>query len=167
MNEHKPMPPIGIDTVPWTDWHEGVRFGIRYRVLSDTRNGGRKIGVSYEELPAGKQSCPLHYHMLEEEHIVALEGEATLRLGDERHTLKAGDYVCFPAGERTGHCLVNETDAPFRYLMIGDHDPNEVAVFPDSNKVLVRALGRAIFRGDARADYFDGERTDEEIETKR
>ena len=167
MNEHKPMPPIAIDTVPWTDWHEGVRFGIRYRVLSDTRNGGRKIGVSYEELPAGKQSCPLHYHMLEEEHIVALEGEATLRLGDERHTLKAGDYVCFPAGERTGHCLVNETDAPFRYLMIGDHDPNEVAVFPDSNKVLVRALGRAIFRGDARADYFDGERTGEEIETKR
>jgi len=33
--------------------------------------------------------------------------------------------------------------------------------------VLVRALGHAIFRGDARADYFDGERTGEEIETKR
>jgi uncharacterized cupin superfamily protein len=155
--------PIRIEDVAWTEWHEGVRFGSRYRVLSDTRGGARKIGVAYEELPPGKQSCPFHYHMLEEEHIVALDGEATLRLGAERYPLRAGDYVCFPAGEPAGHCLINEGEEPFRFLIIGDHEPSEVCAYPDSNKVLVRALDRAIFREPRRADYWDGERADEPI----
>lgn len=103
MSEAKPRGPIAIDSVPWQEFSEGARFGSRFRVLSDTRGADRrKIGISYEELPPGKQSVPLHYHMVEEEHIVALEGEATLRLGEERYTLKAGDYVGFPAGQRAG-----------------------------------------------------------------
>ena len=163
MNDDTHGGPVSIDSVPWTEWHEGVRFGSRYRVLSDTQKGGRKIGVSYEELPPGKQSCPFHYHLLEEEHIVALEGEATLRLGAERLPIKAGDYVCFPAGQRLGHCLVNETDRPFRFLMIGDNNPAEVCVYPDTNKVLVRALDRARFRDGDRVDYWDGERVDEPV----
>lgn len=153
----KPRGPIAIDSVPWTEFTQGARFATRYRVLSDTRNDGRKIGVSYEELPPGKQSCPFHYHVKEEEHIVALEGEATLRLGDERYTLRAGDYVGFPAGQRAGHCLINESDKPFRYIIIGDNDPNEVCVYPDSNKIMVRALDRAILRDGERLDYWDGE----------
>jgi uncharacterized cupin superfamily protein len=163
MNEDPHGGPVSIESVPWTEWREGVRFGSRYRVLSDTRKDRRKIGLSYEELPPGKQSCPFHYHLLEEEHIVALEGEATLRLGAERYTLKAGDYVCFPAGQRLGHCLVNESARPFRFLMIGDSNPSEVCIYPDSNKVLVRALDRAFFRAGERVDYWDGERVDEPI----
>jgi uncharacterized cupin superfamily protein len=153
--------PITIEDLPWTEWRQGVRFQSRYRVLSDTRKQGRKIGISYEELPPGKQSVPFHYHLLEEEHIIALEGEATLRLGDGRYRIRAGDYVGFPAGQRAGHCLVNESDAPFRFLMIGDHEPNEVCVYPDSAKVMVRGLDRAIFRDAERLDYWNGERAEE------
>lgn len=162
----KPRGPIAIESIPWSDANQGERFAFRYRVLSDTRNEGRKIGISYEELPPGKQSVPFHYHLLEEEHIVALAGEATLRLGDERHTIRAGDYVGFPAGQRTGHCLINEGNAPFRYIVIGDRAPDDVCVYPDSNKVLVRALDRAIFRDGERLDYWDGEREDVPIERK-
>jgi uncharacterized cupin superfamily protein len=167
MSEAKPRGPVAIESVPWTDWSEGARYGSRFRVLSDTRGEDkRKIGVSYEELPPGKQSCPLHYHMLEEEHIIALEGEATLRLGEERYTIKAGDYVGFPAGQRVGHCLVNEGDKPFRFIMIGDNQPNEICVYPDSNKFSVRALNddkRFIQRFAERIDYFDGEKKDEPL----
>lgn len=160
----KPIGPIAIDSVAWQDWSEGVRFGGRVRVLSDTRGEDkRKIGISYEELPPGKQSCPFHYHMVEEEHIVALEGEAILRLGEARHTIRAGDYVGFPAGQRAGHCLINETDKPFRFLMIGDNAPNEVCVYPDSGKVMVSNLGRAIFREAASLDYWDGEKAGEPL----
>ncbi len=159
----KPTGPVAIESVPWSEFSEGVRFALRYRVLSNTREHGRKIGVSYEELPPGKQSVPFHYHLVEEEHIVALEGECTLRLGDERYTLRAGDYVCFPAGQRAGHCLINETSKPFRFIMIGDHDPNEVAVYPDSNKILIRGLDRAILRDENRLPYTDGERADEPV----
>jgi uncharacterized cupin superfamily protein len=161
MNEtKKPRAPVAIESVPWTEFSQGVRFGTRYRVLSDTRNDGRKIGVSYEEVLPGKQSCPFHYHMKEEEHIIALEGEATLRLGEERYTLRAGDYVGFPAGQRAGHCLINESDKPFRYIMIGDNDPDEICVYPDSNKILIRSLDRAIVRDGERLDYWDGEKVD-------
>ena len=160
MNDAAPRGPIAIDSVPWQEFSEGARFANRFRVLSDTREGGRKIGVSYEELPPGKQSAPLHYHMVEEEHIIALEGEATLRLGEERFTLKAGDYVAFPAGQRAAHCLINESDKPFRFIMIGDRAENEVCVYPDSGKIMVYNLGRLILREAESLDYFDGERTD-------
>jgi uncharacterized cupin superfamily protein len=166
VGEAKPRGPIAIDSVPWTEWGRGARFALRYRVLSDTRKDGRKIGVSYEELPPGKQSVPFHYHLLEEEHIIVLEGEAMLRLGEDHYRIKAGDYVGFPAGQRAGHCLINESDKPFRFIMIGDRQPNEVCVYPDSNKVLVDALDRAIFRDAERLDYWDGEPADEAVTRK-
>ena len=50
--------------------------------------------------------------------------------------------------------------------MIGDNQPSEVCVYPDSNKVLVRGLDRAIFRDPARLDYWDGERADEPVERR-
>jgi uncharacterized cupin superfamily protein len=164
MSEEKPRGPIAIESVPWTEWEGGVRFGSRYRVLSDTRGDDkRKIGVSYEELPPGKQSVPFHYHMIEEEHIIALEGEATLRLGEERYPIKAGDYVGFPAGQRAGHCLINEGDKPFCFIMIGDNSPDEVCVYPDSGKIMILSLDRLIQRKGESLDYFDGERKDEPI----
>jgi uncharacterized cupin superfamily protein len=153
--------PIAIDTVPWTEWSDVPRFGIRYRHLSLAALGeDYRIGVAIEELAPGMQTAPAHYHIFEEEHVYVLEGTPTLRLGAGRHVMKPGDYVCFPAGQKAGHCLINETDAPCRYVIIGEDDPNEVVVYTDSNKVLVRALGRrALFDLDATRGYWDGEET--------
>jgi uncharacterized cupin superfamily protein len=160
----KPRGPVPIDSLPWTEWSQGARFQSRFRTLSSTAKDGRKIGIGFEELPPGKQSCPFHFHMLEEEHIIALKGEATLRLGEERYTIRAGDYVGFPAGQRAGHCLVNESGAPFRFIIIGDKQPGDVCVYPDSGKLAVPLLGGAILRDAERLDYWDGERADEPIE---
>ncbi len=163
----KPRGPFAVESVAWDPWSEGVRFGGKVRVLSNTRAPGSrlKIGVAIEELPPGKQSCVFHYHLLEEEHILILSGSATLRLGADRHAVKTGDFVSFPAGDPNGHCLLNETEAPCTFLIIGDNDPNEVCVYPDSNKVMVRALGRQgmddIFDAAATLDYWHGEKADE------
>jgi uncharacterized cupin superfamily protein len=129
--------------------------------LTRARREGRKIGIAYEELPPGRQSVTFHYHLLEEEHIIALKGEATLRLGEKRYRIKAGDYVAFPAGQRAGHCLVNDSGAPFLFIIIGDHNPHDVCIYPDSNKISIRAFDRAIVRNGERLDYWDGERADE------
>jgi uncharacterized cupin superfamily protein len=158
--------PFAIESIDWEPWSEpGTRFGGKVRMLSSTRSGGMKIGVAIEELAPGKQSCPLHYHLVEEEHMMILEGTATLHLGDERIPVKAGDFVSFPAARPEGHCLVNEGDAPCRYLVIGDHSPDEVCVYPDSNKIMVRALNKAgiaddVFDASATRDYYDGEGKD-------
>ena len=86
-------------------------------------------------------------------------GRATLRLGAERHAVSAGDYVVFPAGRKVGHCLVNDSDAFCRYLIIGERNPNEVAVYPDSGKVRVRWLDENLRR--VPVDYWDGEGSDD------
>ncbi len=149
--------PIASESVPWKEWQQGGRFGSRYRPLTEAVMGKEyRVGVSIEELPPGKQSCPFHWHVKEEEHILALEGRATLRLGDERIELRAGDYAVFPARQEAGHCLVNESDEVFRFVMIGEKKRDEVCVYPDSNKVLVRSLGLVLDR-DAVVDYWHGE----------
>jgi uncharacterized cupin superfamily protein len=92
--------------------------------------------------------------------VLILEGSVRLRLGERSFEMKAGDYVCFPAGQREGHCLINESDRICRYFVVGERDPNEVCVYTDSNKIMVRALGE-IYDKSATRQYFDGEPTDE------
>ena len=72
--------PFMIENVPWESSSHGERFGMRYRQLGNY-GGGSHVGVCYEELAPGKQTCPAHYHMLEEEHLLVLEGSLRLRLG--------------------------------------------------------------------------------------
>jgi uncharacterized cupin superfamily protein len=162
-NAPKPIAPkiTPSGDVPWTEWKDVPRFGIRYRHLTRANIGDAyHVGVAIEELPPGMQTAPAHYHIFEEEHVYMLEGTVTLRLGAERYKMHAGDYVCFPAGQTAGHCLINESDAPARYVIIGEDNPNEVVVYTDSNKVMLRALGRrVIFDMAARRTYWDGENT--------
>ena len=162
MADAAPKGPIRIDDVAWEPWSEGVRFGGRVRRLAP-EGSATHVGVLMEELAPGKQSAPFHWHTCEEEHMVFLEGRATLRLGDRHHPVQAGDYVCFPAGQRAGHCLVNDSDAPCRYLVIGERDPNDVCFYPDSGKVMMRGADRAVFSLTDAKDYWDGERADEPL----
>lgn len=151
--------PVSARDVPVETFAKGERFAIHYRHLTAAVLGDKyRVGVALEELPPGKQSNQFHYHMLEEEHLYILEGACTLRLGEARHPMRAGDYAVFPAGRKAGHCLINETDAVCRYLMIGEHNSNEVSVYPDSDKVQVRWLDERYDRA-ARRDYWDGEET--------
>ena len=153
--------PISSDTVAWTEFNDVPNFGVRYKHLSSAALGDAyHVGVAIEELPPGMQTAPAHYHFLEEEHLYILEGALTARIGAATHRMKAGDYVCFPAGQKAGHCLINHTAAPCRYVVIGENNPNEVVVYTDSNKVLVRPLGRrALFDLAATRNYWDGEKT--------
>lgn len=165
-NEPKQEPrrePVDVESLPWREWGRGERYSVRTRVLSDTRQTTLRIGVVIEELPPGKQSCPFHYHMLEEEHILMLEGELTLRLGEERLRFRAGQFVSFPAGAPRAHCLLNEGNETARYLLIGDSNPNEVCMYPDSGKVQLRAFGKSLYRHGPKVDYFDGEKADEPL----
>ncbi|MER8752888.1 cupin domain-containing protein, partial [Mesorhizobium sp. M1050] len=160
-DEAKPPVPFASDEVPWTEWSAVPRFSVRYRHLSLAALGeNHHVGVAIEELPAGKQNSPKHYHILEEEHVFILEGTLTTYVGDAAYAMKAGDYICFPAGAAAGHCLINTSDAPCRYVIVGERNPNDVVVYTASNKVLVRALGnRAIFDLAATRSYWDGEDT--------
>lgn len=146
--------PFAADTAPLEVFSRGERFGSSFRHLSSFA-GGDHVGVALEELPPGKETNPSHYHMLEEEHAYILEGALTLKLGARDYVMKAGDYVCFPAGQKVGHSMFNHTDAPCRYLIIGERNPNDVIVYPESGRVSVRLTGEG-YRKSATMDYWEG-----------
>ena len=147
--------PFSVEDVPWEEYAHGERFGTRFRQLGEY-GGCSHVGVCLEEIPPGRQAYVAHYHHLEEEQLLVLEGRPTLRLGERRIQMEPGGYVVFPAGQKVGHALVNETDEPVRYLIIGERDPNEVTVHTDTGRVGVRLTG-AGYRMDESVDYWDGE----------
>ena len=147
--------PFSVEDVPWEEYAHGERFGTRFRQLGEY-GGCSHVGVCMEEIAPGRQAYVAHYHLLEEEQLLVLEGRPTLRLGERRIPMEPGSYVVFPAGQKAGHALVNETDEPVRYLIIGERNPDEVTVHTDTGRVGVRLVGEGYRMGD-RVDYWDGE----------
>lgn len=146
--------PFRVEDVPVAQFSHG-RFGSSYREVGKF-GGASHVGVAIEELAPGQQSNMRHYHMLEEEHVLVLEGSLTLLLGDARHEMAAGSYVCFPAGQKAGHALLNEGTSVCRYLLIGERNPHDVIVYPDTGRVGVRLTGEG-YRKAAVMDYWEGE----------
>jgi uncharacterized cupin superfamily protein len=146
--------PFDIGRVPWQEFFRGTRYGMRYQHLSRF-GGGSQISVAMEVLPPGRQANQAYFHMLEEEHVFVLEGSLTLRLGAKSYPMRAGNYVCFPAGQKVAHALINHTTEPCRYLVLGNPHPHEVAVFPDSGRVQVKLTGES-YRKSSTMEYWDG-----------
>jgi uncharacterized cupin superfamily protein len=122
--------------------------------------GSKGLGVSWFELQPGRKSFPFHFHLANDEAVFILEGEGVLRLGDEEHRVRAGDYVAFPPGP-PGHQLINRSDGPLRFLAMSTMREPEVAVYPDSKKLGVLARGHGIMsvhRQDDAVDYYQDEK---------
>jgi len=159
------MPTVNESDLEWSEEDHG-ETAFRRKQLSAAA-GGEDIGCSLYEIPPGKRAWPYHYHTGNEEAIYVLDGAGTLRLDGDSHDLAAGDYVACPAGERGGHRVINDGDAPLRYLAVSTMDDPDVLVYPDSDKVGVytgsapgdhehRDLTK-YFPADADVDYWDGE----------
>jgi uncharacterized cupin superfamily protein len=120
--------PIREADIPWNVWYESTDREIRGKGLCDI-GGESSIGVGLLELSPGCNTRPAHYHVREEEHLFALSGKAKLFLGRDVFELEAGSFVCFPAGQKLLHHLVNDSDEPFRYIMIGVRDNTDRIVY--------------------------------------
>ncbi len=119
--------------------------------------GSERTGLCHVEIAAGKQGAPHHCHSAEEEIFVILEGGGTLRLGDERAPIRAGHVLGRPPGTRVAHSF-RAGDEGMTYLAYGTREPNDIAYYPDSNKVNFRGIG--LITRLERVDYWDGEPED-------
>jgi|RhiMetdeSRZDD1v2_1073273.scaffolds.fasta_scaffold60446_3 uncharacterized cupin superfamily protein len=127
--------------------------------------GAEHLGATIYELSPGNSICPYHWHAANEELLIVLAGTPMLRTPDGERGLDEGEVVAFPTGESGAHKVANRSDRPVRVLMVSELNAPEVAVYPDSGKVMARqqapgtpATGiRAIFRLDDGVDYWDGE----------
>ena len=145
--------PFAVEDVAWEEFSHGTRYATRFRQLGEF-GGCQRVGVCLEELAAGMQAYPNHYHHLEEEQLYILAGSVTLRLGQRSYVMNAGSYVVFPAGQKAGHSIYNHGDVVCRYLVIGERNPQDVIVYPDSNRVSVRLTGEGYDKA-ATMEYWD------------
>ncbi|HVA32209.1 MAG TPA: cupin domain-containing protein [Gaiellaceae bacterium] len=130
------------------------------------RLGAVGWGGTVYELGPGERICPYHWHVAEEEWLLVLEGEPTLRGSDGDQSLRAWDVAVFRRGPGGAHEVRNDTDGTVRVLMLSTITASrlEICVYPDSGKMdagwtdsdgKVHVLRN---RPENNIDYFDGER---------
>jgi uncharacterized cupin superfamily protein len=148
-------PVTNLDEAP-TEGGGEAPWGATWKVLTPhMRAAGGSLGVVQNTLPPGNVGCPFHWHAREDEVFFVLSGRGVLRYGELEREIGPGDCISCPAGTRVAHQIANPFDADLVYLAIGPYDPDEVCGYPDSGKVMVRAL-RAVGMLEKR-DYMDGE----------
>jgi uncharacterized cupin superfamily protein len=147
---------INVADVQEIEHLNGEHWGGAHKPLTPSmRPKGGHLGVRQSRLPPGRATCPFHYHQLDDEAFFILSGRGVLRYGDDVRELRPGDCVSCPAGTKVAHQIANPFDVDLLYLGIGMNDPNEVCVYPDAGKILVRSLQAVgVLK---RVDYMEGE----------
>ena len=114
--------------------------GRWYRRLAPA-TGLTDFGASLVRLEPGAWSSQRHWHEGEDELMVMIEGEAVLVEDEGRTVLKAGDVVAWAKDVANGHHLINESDAPFRFLVVGT-DNGKDCHYPDIDLLAEGATDR-------------------------
>jgi uncharacterized cupin superfamily protein len=137
------------------------REGWRVKESSVRRRvGAELIGASLYEVEPGNKLWPYHTHYANEEWVIVLRGEPTLRTPEGEQTLEEGDVVCFPRGKDGAHQIVNRTDAPIRVLMLSTMIGPDIIEYFDTGKVFAESVaGERIMlsRPGPTVDYWEGE----------
>lgn len=125
--------------------------------------GSERLGLSVWEVPPGEAAYPYHHHLGEEELVVVLEGQPTLRTPEGWRELAEGETVAFLRGEHGAHQLVNRTEQTVRFLAFSTSGDPDIVIYPDSGKIgaferLPEGGGLwAMFRAGDTVDYHEGE----------
>jgi uncharacterized cupin superfamily protein len=114
-----------------------ARMGDRRKRRIGDALGLTHVGVNLVTLGPGGQSAMRHWHTNEEEFVYMLEGEAVLITNAGEQVLTVGMVAGFPAGKRDAHHFVNRSQAPVRYLEVGERNERDNAFYPDDDVMWV------------------------------
>lgn len=135
------MPKIDIDSVP-------LRTGSTYPEPYASQMAGRtsrklgkaagitQFGANLVYLDPGAMASQRHWHETEDEFAVVLTGELVLVEDSGETPMRPGDCAAWRAGEANGHHLVNRSDAPASFLVVGTSNPDEIAWYSDIDMVV-------------------------------
>jgi uncharacterized cupin superfamily protein len=117
--------------------------GRDFRWRSLTREvGAKRTGLGIYEVAPGQAHWPYHFELAEEEWLIVLAGEVTLRTPDGERVLRVGDVACFPAGADGAHAVRNAGTEPARFAMpsssLGFADG---CIYPDAGSFVLRGPG--------------------------
>ncbi len=93
--------------------------------------GLTQFGVNITTLEPGAWSSQRHWHLNEDELVVALEGDMVIVDENGRHPFKQGQCMGWKANTPNAHCIVNESVKSVKFLIVGTRVETEEAHYPD------------------------------------
>lgn len=147
------MPIIDIQSWPVTKGSESVGYpkphdkgcDLYEAVALGEAAGLTQFGVNIEKLLPGGMSSQRHWHENEDEFLYVLTGEIVLVEDDGEHVLTEGTAVGWRAGEANGHHLINRSDEPSFYLIVGNRAKSDTVHYPDIDLHYTRQNGEPQF----------------------
>lgn len=139
---------------------------LRRRSFVGRDAGATHLGASLLELPPGRTAFPYHLHHGNEELLVVIAGQPTLRTPEGSRELEPGEVVAFARGEGGAHQVSNFSDEAVRFLIVSEMRAPDFVEYPDSGKFAARENppgpgepGRwLIGRVEEAVEYTDGEK---------
>jgi uncharacterized cupin superfamily protein len=107
-----------------------------WQQLSD-QYGIDKFGFSIDIIPPGAMSSLRHWHNLEDEFVFVIEGELVLVTNDGEFLMKENDMMGFKAGDKNAHHLINKSNKPARFIVVGARVPGDMGFYPDDDLLWV------------------------------
>ncbi|MFD2174427.1 cupin domain-containing protein [Rhodobacter lacus] len=107
--------------------------------------GLTQFGVNIVTLEPGAVASLRHWHLNEDEFALVLEGELVLVEDAGAEAMRPGDCAAWKAGVANGHCFVNRSEAPARFLVVGSRAEVEVVTYSDVDMQIHIAGGKARF----------------------
>ena len=153
-------------------WPAGMNAKEQYQAkLGDIgrRLGAQKLGYNVTVIPPHKTGFPTHAHRANEEMFFILEGDGTIRMGQETYAIGKGDLIaCPPGGKGTAHQIINTGSVELKFLAVSTEISPDLCDYPDTGKFALMAemapedgkprmlafIGR---EGQGGVDYWEGE----------
>jgi len=158
---------LNLDKVPFLPRGKGDTFECVIAPVG-VHMESRLLGFNVAVIPPGKRAFPYHAHRGNEEMFFILEGEGSIRIAGETHKVRQGDFISLPPGPESAHQIINDSQAPLRYLAVSTMMVPEVVEYPDAGKIGVIAgtsggrppgpdsIRHFTYRKDG-VDYWEGE----------
>lgn len=130
------MPKIDLDQIPaitsnsYPAPFDRATEGRATKRLGDAA-GITQYGANLVTLAPGAMSSLRHWHEQQDEFLVVTAGALTLVDDHGDHALAPGDCCAFPAGDPNGHHIVNRSDAPGAFVVVGTRTASERGHYSD------------------------------------
>jgi uncharacterized cupin superfamily protein len=133
------------------------------------RLGGELIGATMFEVEPGWRSL-YHVHHGNEELVLVVDGNPTVRTQEGQRELKPGDAALFKRGHEGAHSISNRSDKPARFVVFSSMVDPDVVELPEAGMVGAFAGGvptsgrdtelELFVRRESAVGYFDIPRED-------
>ncbi|MEL7459696.1 MAG: cupin domain-containing protein [Pseudomonadota bacterium] len=140
------MPKIDINAVPerggsgYPSPHDQAVAGRTSKRLGDA-GGLTQFGANLVTLQPGAKASLRHWHEEQDEFLWVTDGALTLVDDTGDTPMGPGDAAAFPAGDPNGHHMVNRSDAPGSFVVIGTRTPSETAHYSDVDMMVTSHNG--------------------------